>query len=379
MSFNFDAPINRRKTDSIRWDANPQDVIPLWVADMDFASPPCVVDALSARVQQGVFGYTHSPTTLPAAIANYLKEHYAWEVDPSWIVFLPNVVSGLHTAVRQLTTPNQHVLIPRPVYHHLRLACTQAPRDFTELPLFLEENRWILPFAQLDEFTKPTTRLLLLCNPQNPGGTVFTRAELSQVADFCLANNILICADEIHAGLVLDDNKRHIPLASLSKAIAMNTITLMSLNKTFNFPGAGLAWAVAENPLIRKAMQTDLHSTIADPSLFSYVATQAALEKGEPWRKALIQYLRENHHLVETRINASNILHFAHSEASYLAWLDCSKLGLAKPQDLFLQHGVHLSPGSQFNEPKFVRLNFGTQRALLNQALDRMELAVGGR
>ncbi|MCE7530081.1 MalY/PatB family protein [Polynucleobacter sp. IMCC 29146] len=376
MVFNFDAPINRRKTDSIRWDANPQDVIPLWVADMDFACPPCVVDALSARVQHGVFGYTHSPRTLPEAIANYLQVHYKWEVDPSWIVFLPNVVSGLHTAVRQLTTPNQHVLIPRPVYHHLRLACTQAPRDFTELPLALEANRWVLPFAQLDEFAKPGTRLLLLCNPQNPGGTVFTRAELSQIADFCLAKDILICADEIHAGLVLDDNKRHIPIASLSKAISMNTVTLMSLNKTFNFPGAGLAWAVAENPLIRKAMQTDLHSTIADPSLFSYVATQAALDEGEPWRKALIQYLRENRNLVETRINASNILHFAHSEASYLAWIDCSKLGLAKPQDLFLQHGVHLSPGSQFNEPKFVRLNFGTQRALLNQALDRMELAI---
>jgi aminotransferase/cystathionine beta-lyase len=123
-------------------------------------------------------------------------------------------------------------------------------------------------------------------------------------------------------------------------------------------------------------MQTDLHSTIADPSLFSYIATQAALNEGEPWRNALIEYLRENRHLVETRINASNILHFAHSEASYLAWIDCSKLGLAKPQDLFLQHGVHLSPGSQFNEPNFVRLNFGTQRALLNQALDRMEFAI---
>jgi len=376
MSFNFDAPIHRRKTDSIRWDANSKDVIPLWVADMDFASPPCVVDALSARVQQGVFGYTHSPTALPEAIARYLKEHYAWEVDPSWIIFLPNVVSGLHTAVRQLTTPNQHVLIPRPVYHHLRLACTQAQRDFTELPLALEANRWVLPFARLAEFTKSATRLLLLCNPQNPGGTVFTRAELSQVADFCLANDILVCADEIHAGLVLDGNKRHIPLASLSQAISMNTVTLMSLNKTFNFPGAGLAWAVAENPLIRKAMQTDLHSTIADPSLFSYIATQAALDEGEPWRKALIEYLRENRHLVETRINANNLLHFAHSEASYLAWIDCSKLGLAKPQHLFLQHGVHLSPGSQFNEPKFVRLNFGTQRALLNQALDRMELAI---
>jgi len=376
MSFNFDAPIHRCKTDSIRWDANSKDVIPLWVADMDFASPPCVVDALSARVQQGVFGYTHSPTALPEAIARYLKEHYAWEVDPSWIVFLPNVVSGLHTAVRQLTTPNQHVLIPRPVYHHLRLACTQAQRDFTELPLALEANRWVLPFARFAEFTKSATRLLLLCNPQNPGGTVFTRAELSQVADFCLANDILVCADEIHAGLVLDGNKCHIPLASLSQAISMNTVTLMSLNKTFNFPGAGLAWAVAENPLIRKAMQTDLHSTIADPSLFSYIATQAALDEGEPWRNALIEYLRENRHLVETRINANNLLHFAHSEASYLAWIDCSKLRLAKPQDLFLQHGVHLSPGSQFNEPTFVRLNFGTQRALLNQALDRMELAI---
>lgn len=377
MTFNFDAPVNRSNTDSIRWDRYASDdVIPLWVADMDFQSPPCVMDALAARVQQGVFGYTHAPDSMRSSIAGYIAEHYDWEVDPDWIVILPNVVSGLYTAVRQLTNPSEHILVPQPVYHHLRLACSEGPRPYTEIPLELENDRWVLPWQTLDSFCQANTKLALLCNPQNPGGTVYTETELQQFAAFCEERDILICSDEIHAGLVLDPKMHHTPIASLSKSTSMRTVTLMSLNKVFNFPGIGLAWAIAENPCLREAMQTDLHRTITDPGLLAYTATMAALLDGEPWRQALLSYLRENRDYVVGCIQAMPLLKVARVEASYLAWIDCSALQCADPHALFLSFGLALSPGAQFNAPQCVRLNFATQRALLEKAMDRMALAL---
>jgi cysteine-S-conjugate beta-lyase len=377
MPFDFDAPVDRSNSDSIRWDRYAAGgVIPLWVADMDFQSPPCVTGALAERVQHGVFGYTHAPNSLRHEIALYLANQYSWEVDPDWIVILPSVVSGLYTAVRQLTSPGEHLIVPQPVYHHLRLACSEGPRPFTEIPLVLSHDRWVLPWQTLGQSCQANTKLALLCNPQNPGGTVYTPSELQQFAAFCEERDILICSDEIHAGLVLDPKMHHTPIASLSKSTSMRTVTLMSLNKVFNFPGIGLAWAVAENPRLREAMQTDLHRTIADPGLLAYTATMAAIRDGESWRQSLLQYLRGNRDYVAARINAMRPLSMAMMEASYLAWIDCSALNCADPHALFLGAGVALSPGSQFNAPQFVRLNFGTQRALLEQAMDRMSLAL---
>ena len=376
MAFNFDAPINRSNSDSIRWDRYAgDDVLPLWVADMDFQSPPCVLEALSERVQHGVFGYTHAPDSLRHEIALYLANQYNWEVNPDWIVILPSIVSGLYTAVRQLTSAGEHLIVPQPVYHHLRLACSEGPRPYTEIPLELENDRWVLPWQTLGQSYQANTKLALLCNPQNPGGTVYTESELQQFAAFCEERDILICSDEIHAGLVLDPKTHHTPIASISKSTSMRTVTLMSLNKVFNFPGIGLAWAVAENPRLREAMQTDLHRTITDPGLLAYTATMAALQNGEPWRQELLSYLRENRDYVVRRIQAMPLLKVARVEASYLAWIDCSALQCADPHALFLSFGLALSPGTQFNAPQFVRLNFGTQRTLLEQAMDRMALA----
>jgi aminotransferase/cystathionine beta-lyase len=245
--------------------------------------------------------------------------------------------------------------------------------------LVLENDRWVLPWQALDPFCQGNTKMALLCNPQNPGGTVYTKSELLQFAEFCEAHDLLICSDEIHAGLVLDSQIRHTPIASLSKNISMRTVTLMSLNKVFNFPGIGLAWAVAENPCLREAMQTDLHRTIADPGLLAYTATLAAIRGGESWRLSLLQYLRDNRAYVAARIKNMPALQMARMEASYLAWIDCSALNCADPYALFLAAGLALSPGSQFNAPQFVRLNFGTQRALLEQAMHRIAVALASR
>ena len=375
MVFDFDTPTNRLGTDSIRWDSfDSKEVLPLWVADMDFKSPPCVIEAVSNRVQQGIYGYTHSPHQMNAMIADYLKEQYQWQVNPDWIVILPSVVSVLYTTVQQLTNNDESVLVPNPIYHHLRLACSSANRQFQEMSLELKDGRWLLPPRnELSNLITDKTTLALFCNPQNPGSTVFTREELKEFGNFCVEHDLWICSDEIHAGLVLDENKKHIPLASISKDISEKTITLMSLNKTFNFPGIGLAWAVAENPLLQKAIQVGLHQTIAPPSLLAYTATMAAIQEGEPWRQELIQYLRGNRDLVQEKIKSIDGLSICKMEGSYLAWIDCTNLHHHNPYQLFLDHGLATSPGSQFNREQFVRLNFGTQKSRLEQALNIIE------
>jgi aminotransferase/cystathionine beta-lyase len=371
MAFDFDTPTNRQKTDSIRWDiTHSKEVLPLWVADMDFKSPPCVIQALNDRVQQGIYGYTHSPNQMNRMIADYLQEQYQWTIDPDWIVILPSVVSGLYTVVQQLTSKDDGVLVPNPVYHHLRLACTTANRSLQEMPLVLKEGRWVLPSDLFSEIVSAKTKLALFCNPQNPGSTVYTRDELKEFGNFCVQNDLWICSDEIHAGLVLAEDKKHIPLASISKEISEKTVTLMSLNKTFNFPGVGLAWAIAENPVLRKTVQVGLHQTISPPSLFAYTATMAAIKEGEPWRKALIEYLRTNRDLIQERIGSIAGLSLDKMEGSYLAWVDCTELKSQNPHELLLDAGLATSPGNQFGRDQFVRLNFGTQRSRLNNALD---------
>lgn len=377
MVFDFDTHTDRLNTDSIRWDSfDSKEVLPLWVADMDFKSPPCVIEALSERVHQGIYGYTHSPHQMNEMIAGYLYEQYQWKVDPEWIVILPSVVSGLYTAVQQLTESDESVLIPNPIYHHLRLACTSANRAFQEMRLELKDSRWVLPVNELPNLITNKTTLALFCNPQNPGSTVFTREELKEFGNFCLENNMWICSDEIHAGLVLDSNKKHIPLASISKDISKKIITLMSLNKTFNFPGLGLAWAVAENQILRKAIQVGLHQTIAPPSLLAYTATLAAIKEGEPWRKELITYLRGNRDLINSKIHDIDGLSIGRMEGSYLAWIDCTKLNHPDPYQLFLEAGLATSPGTQFGHKKFVRLNFGTQKTRVIKALSVIESCI---
>jgi bifunctional pyridoxal-dependent enzyme with beta-cystathionase and maltose regulon repressor activities len=328
-----------------------------------------VLEALAARVHHGVFGYTGAPEELRAAIVERMRSRYSWRVEPSWIVFLPGVVPGLHLAARRLIAPGEHAILPAPVYQHFKRAVELAPRPYTEVPLVLHAGRWVL---DLDVVKKAPCNLALLCNPQNPGGTVFTRAELSQFAD--ATRDAVIVSDEIHCDLVLDPGARHVPIASLAPAISRRTVTLMSANKAFNFPAAGCAWAIAEDARLREAMAADVRAhVLPSPSVFGYAATLAALRHGDAWLAAQIDYLRGNLELVRQKIN----LPMASVQATYLAWIDCTSLGVADPQELFLRSGVALSPGAQFGAPRFVRLNFGTQRARLQQALQRMSAAIG--
>jgi putative C-S lyase len=368
VKFDFDSPVERAGTWSTRWERYAgRDVIPLWVADSDFRAPPAVLEALARRVQHGVLGYTAPPEALREAIVARLERLCRWRVDPSWIVFIPGVVPGLHLAARTLAPADGHALVPRPVYQHLKRACEVARRPFTEVPMVLERGRWLLDLDGL----KKKADLLFLCNPQNPGGTVFRAKELEQIAE--LTGDAVIVSDEIHCDLVLEQGLRHVPIASLSPEISRRTVTLLSPNKAFNFPAAGCAWAVIEDSTLRKNFSMELSAhVLPSPSVFGYDASLAALRDGDEWLAAQNEYLRGNRELVESSLG----LPMAHVEATYLAWIDCSGLASADPHALFLEHGVALSAGSQFGEPRFVRLNFGTQRARLREALARMRAAV---
>ena len=379
MPFDFDAPAQRRGTWSSRWDRYGEDVIPLWVADTDFRAPEPVLEAMAKRVAHGILGYTVEPPELREAIAARLQRLYAWRVEPEWIVFLPGVIPGLHLAARYLTRPDQHLLLPTPVYQHITYAAERAPRDHAKVPLVLREGRWVLEVEALARHLQPRSRLLMLCNPQNPGGTMYTRGELERQAEFALRHDLLVCSDEIHADLLLDTSRPHVPIASLSPEIGRRTVTLMSPNKTFNFPGNGFAYAVIEDAALRRAFCTDHHGVLHAPSVTAYAAALAAYSgRCDGWLEAQLDYLRANRNLVEETVASIPGLQMAHTEATYLAWIDASGLGLADPYAHFLAHGVGLNPGSQFGAAQHVRLNFGTQRALLGQALERIKAARPG-
>ena len=377
--YNFDKVINRFKTNSIRWDKYDSSVIPLWVADMDFESPPCIIKAMKDRVDHGIFGYTHEPKDFKKSIADYVREHYDWEVDPDWIVIIPSVVSALYSIGISCAKSTSHIITPQPIYHHLRLAAAESGRNFNEAQLETINNRQILSPKGLNEavnnYYHQNSELLYFCNPHNPGGTVYKRNELIKVVDFCNKNDLFICSDEIHAGMILDDHK-HIPIASISEEAANRTITLMSLNKTFNFPGAGLGWMICKNNNLRQLASHRIGKLIPHPEIFGYVATAAAIKDGEEWRLALLDYLTQNRKLLIEKINQIPGLRLYDIEASYLGWISCESLPVKNPHQLFIDYGVALQPGYMFNQPDHVRINIATPHSLLKEALDRMEKAV---
>lgn len=375
MRFDFDTPVERRGTWSMRWERYPAEVIPLWVADTDFRAPPPVLAAISRRVAHGIFGYSTPPAELREAVVERMQRLYGWRVAPEWIVFVSGVVPGLHLAARHLTRPDEHALVPTPVYHHLKRSLELARRAHTDVPLVLSNGRWVWDEAFLASAAKPNSRLLFLCNPQNPGGTIFTREELARLAAFAEEHDLVICSDEIHADILLDKGKPHVPIASVSPEASRRSVTLISPNKAFGFPGAGCAFAVIENAALRQAFSADHHATVHDASVFGYEAALAAYRECGAWLEAQLDYLRANRDLVEREVAAMPGLRMAHVEATYLAWIDATGLGVADPHQHFLKHGVALSPGAQFGAPGFVRLNFGTQRATLSAALQRMKKA----
>jgi len=377
MDLDFDLPVDRQGTHSLRWEKYAgRDVIPLWVADMDFRSPPAVIDALHRRVEHGVYGYTLPPPELSAVIVERMQRLYRWSIRPDWIVFLPGVVSGLYLAASRLTRAGEHILSPSPVYYHLFRAAQAAPRAWSGVPMALEQGRWVWDEDRLAAAAQPNSRMLMLCSPHNPGGTIFRRDELARIAAFAARHELVIVSDEIHCDLLLDAGKAHVPIASLAPEVSRRSITLMAPSKTFNLAGAGFAFAIIEDAGLRQAFSFDLKKSVHDATLFGYEAALAAYRDGQPWLTALLDYLRGNRDFLEAALARLPGVEMAHVEATYLAWIDCTGLGLSDPHAHFLGHGLGLSPGADFGAPHFVRLNFGTQRSVLTSGLERLERGV---
>ena len=378
MAFDFDQGVDRRHSDSLKWHKyGDRDVLPLWVADTDFRSPPCIIEAIKQRADHGVFGYGATPHGLIDITISRLAQRYGWQIEPEWIVLLPGVVSGLNLSVRAFTESSQSTVAPTPIYPPFRAAARLAQRAQINLPLQLQQDRWAM---QLDDSQmQGNERLLMLCNPQNPGGTVYRRDELEAQLAFAQRHDLLVCSDEIHCDLLLTPGVQHIPFASLSEDAAQRSITLISPSKTFNIAGLGASMAIIPHPELRKRFKQVREGIVPGVDILALVAAEAAWRGGDAWLADQLAYLRANRDWLVQQVNALPELSMVAPEASYLGWIDASQLDVASPALYFEKHGLGFSPGRDFGDDRFVRFNFGCTHATLQQAVSRLQQAVAAR
>jgi cystathionine beta-lyase len=377
-AFDFDRVIDRRGSDSNKWRKFPADVLPLWVADMDFPSPPAVVRALQERVAHGFFGYLTETPELLEVVAERMAKRHGWRVSPEAVMLLPGVIAGFNLACRALTQPGDGLLVQTPVYPPiLRAAGNHGLVRVEHALTHGADGRYTVDLDRFVTTFTPRTRAFLLCNPHNPVGRVYGRAELEAMAHACLARETWIVADEIHGDLVLD-GREHVPIASLSPEVEQRTVTLMAPSKTFNLPGLKCAVAIVPNPALRQRLTAAVADLVPKPNVLGHAAAVAAYREGDAWLEALLRYLAANrdwlHDYVRTHLPG---VAMAAPEATYLAWLDCraARLPGGDPYTFFLERArVALNDGRTFGPggEGFVRLNFGCPRALLTEALERM-------
>jgi len=378
----FDKIIDRKNTFSEKWDKyKGKDIIPMWVADSDFEVAPEIVEALQQRVAHGVFGYSEQPTTgVQDAIQFHLKSQYGWEIDKSWIVPLPSLVSGLSLSCLMTDAEGDGVVVPQTIYPPFKYVVDNNKRQMLEVPMRLDTSssieRWVLDLDALEKAITPQTKLLLFCNPHNPAGTVYTKEELAHVHDICKRHDLLICSDEIHCDLLLDEDKKHIPLAMLNDDAASRSITLMAASKTFNVAGLGFGFAIISNDTLRDKYKVLVRQRMPDVNILAQTATEAAFKQGESWRLAQVEYLRGNRDYLMQEINAIEGMKMYPLEATFLAWIEVSGLGLDDPQSFFETAGVGVSAGKDFGDDNFIRLNFACRRSLLEEAVDRIQNAI---
>jgi cystathionine beta-lyase len=376
-TYDFDEIIDRSSSSSSKWEKyRDRDILPMWVADTDFAVAPAIRDAVSARAEHPIYGYTDPPARLIEVIVERMKRLYGWEIHPRWLVFLPGVVGAMNCACRSIGKPGDPVYTPALIYPNISEAPELSSRQNQSIPMAWQQDRMVIDLDWLERQNPLPGQLMLLCNPQNPGGGMYRRNELQRLADFAEQHQLVICSDEIHCELLLDDNNSHIPIATLNPQIEQLSITLMAPSKTFNLAGLGFSFAIIPNPKLRTGMLRARKGIIPYVGAMGYAAAQAAYESGDEWRRQLCTYLAGNRDYLIAAIDAIPGMQAFPVEATYLAWIDVSGLGLDNPPQFFEAAGVGMSTGAEFGDSSGMRFNFGCPRSRVVEAVERIRAAV---
>lgn len=387
MSFNFNKIIDRTNNFSAKWSEmnknfGSNDLLPMWVADMDFLTAPCIMEALKDRLEQGIFGYTTRPSSYNESIVNWLDNRFSWKIKKEWLMFSPAVITSISLLIQNLTQKNDKIMIQEPVYSPFHNIVELNERDLVISPLIkLDDGSYIMDYEDIEAKIKDV-KIFILCNPHNPVGRVWTREELTRLGQICLKHNVIVISDEIHSDIILKNHK-HTPFASISKEFCKNTITCMAPTKTFNLAGLQSSFLVMSNPYYYEVMDRAFSTLdIKRNNAFSLVATEAAYNYGEDWLDELIKYIEDNVDFAIEYIK-TNIpkLKVKKPEGTYLLWVDFNGLNVDEKdlKDALINKGrVALSSGSSFGigGGGYYRINLACPRAMVLEALKRIEFAI---
>lgn len=382
MEFIFDRANERRNTNSLKWDVAEHE-LPMWVADMDFKTAPAVIEALEKRVRTGTFGYSIIPDTWKEAIQGWWKKRHRFHIEKEWIIFCTGVVPAITCAVKRLTNTGDNVVVQTPIYDVFFHSIENQGRHVLESKLKYNGEQYSIDFDDLEEkLSHPLTTMMILCNPHNPIGKIWSKEELNKIGELCKKHHVVVISDEIHCDLT-DPGCEYIPFASLSDACAENSITCISASKSFNLAGIQSAAVVIPNEALRQKMERGLNADeIAEPNCFATDTVIAAFTKGEGWFDELRTYLAENKKFVADYLEAENLkIKLVPSDATYLLWIDCKKvLGDATELCGFIRKetGLYLSPGFQYrgNGNQFMRMNIACSKMQLKEALKLLKIGV---
>ncbi len=383
MPYNFDEPVNRKNTHSLKWDVKEQE-LPMWVADMDFQTAPDIQEAIRERAAHGIFGYSIVPEEWYQAYMGWWERRHHFSMEKEWLVFCTGVVPAISSMVRKLTTAGENVLVQTPVYNIFFNSIVNNGRNIAESPLQYDGNTYQMDFEDLErKLSDPQTTLMILCNPHNPVGRIWSREELEQVGELCRKYHVTVISDEIHCDLT-SPGQEYIPFASVSENCKNTSITCMAPTKAFNLAGLQTAAVAVPNPNLRHKVWRGLNTDeVAEPNSFAVEAAVAAFTKGEAWLDALREYIQENKNFVKDFLKKEDLhIRLVPSQATYLLWLDCREMqGCAAKFTQYLREhaGLYLSEGQQYGESgcSSIRMNIACSRSRLEDGMKR--LAEGAR
>ena len=378
-SYNFD-DIDRSNTGSLKWQHYPANVLPMWVADMDYSTAPPILEALHERINHGVFGYTLPSQELIETCCQYFARRWDWRINEEWLVMSPGLGVSIHTATRYLGDLSKSILIPQPIYHVFRNAPIRAKRNSINIPFTRAGDGWELDPELLVELADKQggASVLMLCNPHNPNGKVFTKTELETLAQLAIEHDWIICSDEVHADLILEDDLTHIPIASLGPEVSKRTVTMQSPSKAFNIAGLNFAVCVIEDEKLRETYRYGAQGQVVSQlNPMGMIAGKIAWSgQCDDWLKASNNHLKNNRNMLFNAVKDIQGITMLPLPSTYLAWLDISELNLPDPATHFEDHGLGLSPGNVFGCDKHMRLNFGCSKDTLQQGINLLIKAV---